>query len=109
VLSVSDERRGHSQTFHCHDGPRNEIYGTGDPGRRTATENIRRDLVVVGIKPFENRKAAMFQLAATMPAPVLAELLGTSDVNAAAWAALAARDWGNYIQHRADQAHPTDA
>ncbi len=42
-----------------------------------------------------------FQLAATMPSSILAELLGTSDVNAAAWAALAARDWGAYVHDRA--------
>jgi hypothetical protein len=77
------------------------LFPGGRPGRHTATENIRRDLVAIGIKPFEHRKAAMFQLAATLPAPILAELLGTSDVNAAAWAALAARDWGTYIHHRA--------
>jgi len=77
------------------------LFPGGRPGRHTATENIRRDLAAIGIKRFEGRKAAMFQLAATMPAPILAELLGTTDSYATAWAALAARDWGTYIQHRA--------
>jgi hypothetical protein len=36
-----------------------------------------------------------------MPEPILAKLLGTTDANAAAWAKLAARDWGAYIQYRA--------
>jgi hypothetical protein len=81
------------------------LFPGGRPGRHTATGNIRRDLAAIGIKSFENRKAATFQLAATMPAPVLAELLGTTDSYPAAWAALAARDWSTYIQHRAEQAH----
>ena len=83
------------------------FFPGGRPGRHTATENIRRDLVAIGIKPFENRKAAMFQLAATMPSPILAELLGTSDMNAEARAALADRDWGTYIHHRAGHVPPT--
>ncbi|MCF4121704.1 hypothetical protein L1785_11995 [Antribacter sp. KLBMP9083] len=82
------------------------FFPGGQPGRHLATENIRRDLVQIGVKPHENRKAAMFQLAANMPAPVLAELLGTTDKNAADWARLAARDWGAYIQHRTEMMCP---
>ena len=46
------------------------------------TEAFRRDLVKIGIKPYEARKAALFQLAGSAPAPVLAELLGLTDANA---------------------------
>ena len=44
----------------------------------------------------------MFQLAAEMPAPVLADLLGLSNVTAGRWARLAARDWSQYTAMRRD-------
>lgn len=77
------------------------LFPGGQPGRHLQTENIRRQLVEIGIKPLESRKAALFQLAADTPAPILAELLGTTDKNAANWARLAARDWTGYIADRA--------
>ena len=76
------------------------LFPGGNPGRHLATENIRSQLVAIGIKPFEGRKATMFQLAGDVPAPVLAELIGTTDINAANWAKLAARDWTGYIADR---------
>jgi hypothetical protein len=77
------------------------LFPGGNPGHHLATENIRAQLVEIGIKPYESRKAALFQLAAEMPAPVLAELIGLSTNNAADWAGLAARDWSSYIAERA--------
>jgi hypothetical protein len=76
------------------------LFPGGKPGRHLETENIRGQLVAVGIKPYESRKAALFQLAAEMPAPVLAELLAITGTNAADWAKLAARDWTGYIADR---------
>ena len=55
----------------------------------------------MGIKPLESRKAALFQLAADMPAPILAKLLRTTDKNGASWTRLAARGWTGYIAQRA--------
>jgi len=43
----------------------------------------------------------MFQLAAEMPSSVLADILGRSRTNAARWAALSSRDWGQYTAQRA--------
>ena len=77
------------------------LFPGGKPGRHLETENIRAQLVAIGIKPYESRKAALFQLAGEMPAPVLAELLGIADTTAADWAKLAARDWTGYIADRA--------
>lgn len=65
-------------------------------GRHLATESIRAQLVAHGIHPADARKAAMFQLAAEMPAPILADLLGLSPTAATRWATLAARDWSQY-------------
>lgn len=77
------------------------LFPGGQPGHHLQTENIRRQLVELGIKPLESRKAALMQLAAETPAPILAELLGTTDNKAANWARLAARDWTGYIADRA--------
>lgn len=77
------------------------LFPGGNPGRHLATENIRAQLVAIGIKPYENRKATLFQLAGDIPAPVLAELIGITNDNAADWARLAARDWTSYIAERA--------
>lgn len=76
------------------------LFPGGNPGRHLATENIRSQLVAIGIKPFEARKATLFALAGDVPAPVLAELIGITDTNAANWAHLAARDWTGYIADR---------
>lgn len=76
------------------------LFPGGNPGRHLATENIRAQLVEIGIKPYANRKAALFQLASEVPAPVLAELIGITDSNAADWARLAARPWAGYIAAR---------
>jgi len=77
------------------------LFPGGHPGQHLTTEAFRRDLVKIGIKPYEARKAALFQLAGSAPAPILAELLGLTDSNAADWARLAARDWTHYIALRA--------
>lgn len=76
------------------------LFPGGNPGQHLATENIRAQLVAIGVKPYEARKAALYQLAADMPAPVLAQLIGITDTNAAEWARLAARDWTGYIADR---------
>lgn len=67
------------------------------------TECSRRAMVAVGIGPFESRRAAMFQRATNIPAPILADLLGVSEKNAADWAHLSGRDWNTYIGHRTHQ------
>ncbi|WP_433194001.1 hypothetical protein ACQP1G_37540 [Nocardia sp. CA-107356] len=72
------------------------------PGKHLVTENIRGHLVARGIRPGHARKAALFHLAAAMPTPVLAELLGLSPTTAARWAALSAQTWAHYTAMRAD-------
>lgn len=44
------------------------LFPGGSPGQHLATEAIRAQLVAIGIKPYEGRKATLFQLAADMPA-----------------------------------------
>lgn len=77
------------------------LFPGGNPGRHLSTENVRAQLVDRGIHPAETRKAALFQLASAIPAPVLADLIGNTSKNAATWAQLAGRDWNAYIADRA--------
>ncbi|MCC3311418.1 MULTISPECIES: hypothetical protein [Nocardia] len=70
------------------------------PGKALVTENIRAELVAHGIRPHHARHAALFHLAADMPTPVLAELLGIAPITATRWAALSARTWSQYTAMR---------
>jgi integrase len=70
------------------------------PGKHLVTENIRSELVAHGIRPHYARHAAMFHLAADLPTPVLAELLGISPTTASRWAAPSARTWAQYTAMR---------
>lgn len=92
-------RRGKS-LYHSRDT--GWLFPGGNPGSHLATENVRAQLVARGIHPGQTRKAALFQLAGTIPAPVLADLIGTTDKTATTWAKLAGRDWNSYIADRAD-------
>lgn len=73
------------------------LFPGSQPGQHLVTEVFRRDLNAAGIKPYENRKTAMFHLASSIPSPILASLLGITEVNAARWSALAGRSWTSYI------------
>lgn len=76
------------------------LFPGGIPGRPLQTENIRAQLVDLGIKPHDNRKTALFHLAATIPTPVLADLIGITSNTAVRWAALTSRSWSTYIAER---------
>lgn len=78
------------------------LFPGGHPGRHLATENIRSQLVARGIQPGTARNAAMYQLAAEIPTPILAEMLGLHRNTAVRWATLAARDWSLYTAQRAN-------
>jgi hypothetical protein len=54
----------------------------GSPGA-TRTPRIRAQLVAIGMMPYEGPKATLFQLAADVSAPVLSQLIGISNNNAA--------------------------
>ncbi|MGH9067253.1 MAG: hypothetical protein ACRD0J_07170 [Acidimicrobiales bacterium] len=85
------------------------LFPGGLPGNHLSTESVRSHLTARGIQPSHARKAAMFQLAGDMPAPVLAEVLGLATNTAVRWATLAARDWRYYIALRHDSEDVTEA
>jgi hypothetical protein len=86
--------------------PEHWLFPGGIPGQHLATENIRGQLVARGITPGGSRSAALYQLAADMPVPVLADLLGVSVTTATRWAALAGRDWATYTAMRYHDEQP---
>ncbi|WP_201298213.1 hypothetical protein [Nocardia sp. CY41] len=87
--------------------PNTWLFPGGVPGKHLTTETMRSRLVSRGIHPNHARKAALFQLAATMPVPVLADLLGLDPNTAVRWAALSARDWGQYTAIRRETDMPS--
>lgn len=89
--------------------PDHWLFPGGIPGRHLVTENIRGQLVQRGIQPSTARKAAMFQLAAEMPTPILADILGLAPKTAVRWGALAARDWSQYTAMRRQDGLATPA
>jgi hypothetical protein len=66
------------------------------PGTHIGPERIRRRLRQLGIRPDTGRTAALLALAASVPAPILGELLGYCDDTANQWRRAAAGDWARY-------------
>jgi len=96
VLALLD-RRGHASIA---GQPTRWLFPGGHPGRHRHAGTFRRQLAKVGIMLHPARNAAMVQLAAEIPAPVLADLLGLRPHTAVRWATLAARDWAAYTALR---------
>jgi hypothetical protein len=71
-----------------------------DPGRLTKLLNEQLDIVV---RPARN--SALTAMAADLPAPVLAELLGVHLTTAGRWGALVKRDWSSYVVARRHDEH----
>ena len=76
------------------------LFPGGIPGNHLATGSIRSQLVSRGIQPSQARKAAMFGLAAEIPTPILADILGLGTTTAVRWATLASHDWSKYTALR---------
>jgi hypothetical protein len=66
------------------------------PGRPITPARLGQRLAQLGIDAQTGRRAAMLQLATTVPAAVLADLLGIHTTTAADWAHAAGGDWSHY-------------
>lgn len=100
LLRDNLDRRGQASYVSRHNG---WLFPGGTPGRPLVTKTIRRELAARGIRPHSARHAAMFALSGQVPHVILAQSLGISQTAATRWGALAARDWGQYINQRAEQ------
>lgn len=66
------------------------------PGRPITASRLGARLGVLGIDARAARRAALLQLAAELPAPVLADSLGITTTTAADWVKAAGGDWAGY-------------
>lgn len=72
------------------------------PGRHQAAGTLGRRLLEHGIEARCTRNTALLALAADLPAPILADLLGLHITTATRWVEYARRDWSAYIATRAE-------
>ena len=64
-------------------------------------------MIEFGLRVRPARNAALCALAADLPAPVLADLLGLRITTAVRWAHLVRRDWTSYLASRKAQVTPS--
>jgi hypothetical protein len=72
------------------------LFPGAKPGTHLGPERIRRRLRELGIYPETARPGALLALAASVPAPILAELLGFHDDTANRWRRSAGGEWARY-------------
>jgi hypothetical protein len=72
------------------------LFPGAKPGTHLGPERIQRRLNQLGIRAETARPGAMLALAASVPAPILAELLGVHNDTANRWRRSAGGDWARY-------------
>ena len=72
------------------------------PGHHLACNYLGKQLNTHGIHARTSRNGALISLAADLPAPVLADLLGLHVNTAVRWVRRSRRDWAAYVEARAD-------
>jgi hypothetical protein len=79
------------------------------PGRKhgahITSEELRRQLKVLGMPVRPGRRGALLALAAELPAPVLAEHFGVHRARAAQWTRAAGRTYADYVADRTVTGH----
>ena len=74
----------------------NWLFPGHQPGRPLHPSHLGRRLRAIGVPTMTGRRAALLDLAAKLPAAVLAELLGLHPTTAVNWVNNAAGDWNTY-------------
>ena len=82
--------------------PANWLFPGQVPGRYLSANGLVRQLNTHGIQARTGRSAALINLAADLPAAVLADLLGLHINTAVRWVKRARRDWASYLAARAE-------
>lgn len=70
------------------------------PGRPLASETLRKRLHRAGVPSLKVRSAALLDLAADVPASILADLVGLDPGTATRWTRAAGGDWAGYVATR---------
>jgi hypothetical protein len=94
VRKLIDTRSGHAAVGNHHDSP--WLFPGGRPGQPLSAFRIAERLRQLGIQSNRARSAALFQLAADVPAAILARTLGIHISVAATWQRASAGDWLSY-------------
>ncbi len=81
--AVAANRKGHATIGTREPSP--WLFPGGQPGRPISTARLTRRLEDLGIRPGQARSTALFQLAAEIPAAILARTLGISTDVAVTW------------------------
>jgi len=72
------------------------LFPGGQPGRPISATQLTARLTNLGIRPNQARSTALFQLAAEIPAAILARTPGIHTDVAVTWQRLSAGDWRTY-------------
>lgn len=71
------------------------------PGRRRIdSETLRQHLKTIGVDNLQVRTATLLDLAAEVPASILADLVGLYPTTATRWTRAAGGDWAGYVATR---------
>ena len=87
-------RRGHAAVGEL--GTGQWLFPGGQPGRPISASRLNERLAALGIHTGPARTAAIMQLAAELPAAVIARMLGIHIKVAVQWQRLASGDWAAY-------------
>jgi hypothetical protein len=94
ALAVAANRKGHATIGAARPSP--WLFPGGQPGQPISSARLTLRLDALGISPRQARSTALFQLAAEVPAAILARTLGLSASVAVTWQRLSAGDWAAY-------------
>ena len=92
--TVVANRKGHATIGARQPSP--WLFPGGQPGRPISTARLTSRLHELGIRPGKDRSTALFQLAAEIPAAILARTLAISTDAAVTWQRHSAGDWTTY-------------
>jgi hypothetical protein len=79
------------------------VFPGAVPGRHLHPDRLCLRLAAIGVDPLVTRTAALLDLAAEVPAPILADLIGLHTNTATRWTRAAGGDWASYAAARARQ------
>ncbi|MGP3941881.1 XRE family transcriptional regulator [Streptomyces sp. 6N106] len=106
LRQLAEQPQPRPQLSRAHPGPQ-WLFPGMVPGRPISTHGMTQKLGRHGIPVRTARNAALAALAADLPSPILADVIGMHRHTALRWVAYARRDWAEYLAARAQQGgHP---
>ena len=94
MLILVATRRGHAALGDQGTSP--WLFPGGQPGRPISADRLAGRLRQLGLRSSQARSTALFQLAAELPAALLARMLGIHISVAVAWQRASSGDWTSY-------------